>query len=63
MTFQGLNQVMNSLQGKATFVFDRGYDMNALFNFMYKREQDFIVRLTWKTKSYFGKVNGLKLPH
>ena len=53
VTFQGLNQVMNSLQGKATFVFDRGYDMNALFNFMYKREQDFIVRLTEKRKLFW----------
>ena len=53
VTFQGLNQVMNSLQGKATFVFDRGYDMNALFNFMHKREQDFIVRLTEKRKLFW----------
>jgi hypothetical protein len=53
VTFQGLNQVINSLQGKATFVFDRGYDMNALFNFMYKRKQNFIVRLTEKRKLFW----------
>lgn len=48
--FQGLNQVICQLPGKATFVFDRGYDMNALFDFMYKKEQDFIIRLTEKRK-------------
>lgn len=53
VTFQGLNQVINCLQGKATFVFDRGYDMNALFNFMYKHQQNFIVRLTEKRKLFW----------
>lgn len=53
VTFQGLNQVINSLRGKATFVFDRGYDMNALFNFMYKHQQNFIVRLTEKRKLFW----------
>ena len=38
---------------KATFVFDRGYDMNALFNFMTKRKQDFIIRLTEKRKLFW----------
>lgn len=51
--FQGLNQVIDSLPGKATFVFDRGYDMNALFNFMHKRRQDFIIRLTEKRKLFW----------
>lgn len=51
--FQGLNHVINSLSEKATFVFDRGYDMNSLFNFMNKREQDFIIRLTEKRKLFW----------
>lgn len=51
--FTGLNQVIGSLPGKATFVFDRGYDMNQLFNFMYKKEQDFIIRLTEKRKLFW----------
>lgn len=51
--FQGLNQVISNLQSKAIFVFDRGYDMNALFNFMYKREQNFIIRLTEKRKIFW----------
>lgn len=51
--FEGLDGVIDSLQEKATFVFDRGYDMNALFNFMTKREQDFIIRLTEKRKLFW----------
>lgn len=51
--FQGLNQVIDSLSEKATFVFDRGYDMNALFHFMYRRKQDFIIRLTEKRNLYW----------
>jgi hypothetical protein len=51
--FQGLNRVIDSLSEKATFVFDRGYDMNELFNFMYKRQQDFIIRLTEKRKLFW----------
>lgn len=54
--FQGLVQVINALTQKATFVFDRGYDMNALFDFMYTHKQNFIIRLKenrnlfWKGK-------------
>ena len=51
--FGGLENVIDSLQEKATFVFDRGYDMNALFNFMTKRKQDFIIRLTEKRKLFW----------
>ena len=56
--FQGLRQVISNLETRATFVFDRGYDMNRLFNFMCQQQQDFIVRLTenrklfWKGKWY-----------
>lgn len=51
--FQGLTQVIDSLLKKATFVFDRGYDMNALFNFMHEQQQDFIIRLTEKRKLFW----------
>ena len=51
--FSGLSQVISSLSEKATFVFDRGYDMNALFQFMYEKEQNFIVRLTEKRKLFW----------
>lgn len=51
--FQGLNQVIDRLSARATFVFDRGYDMNALFHFMYKRQQDFIIRLKENRKLFW----------
>lgn len=56
--YSGLEQVIGALNTKATFVFDRGYDMNSLFHFMDKREQNFILRikknrkLFWKGKWY-----------
>lgn len=51
--FQGLKQVIGNLRDKATFVFDRGYDMNAMFDFMYANEQDFVIRLTEKRKLFW----------
>ena len=51
--FQGLEQVIGNLCEKATFVFERGYDMNALFDFMYGNEQNFVVRLTEKRKLFW----------
>lgn len=51
--FKGLDEVINALRKKATFVFDRGYDMNGLFNFMTKAKQNFIVRLTEKRKLFW----------
>lgn len=51
--FSGLKQVINCLPTVATFVFDRGYDMNALFHFMYKHQQEFIIRLTEKRKLFW----------
>ncbi|WP_157037574.1 transposase [Ornithinibacillus californiensis] len=60
--FEGLNQVISSLKSRATFVFDRGYDMNALFHFMHKQKQDFIIRLKenrklfWKGKWFKAAV-------
>ena len=59
--FQGLNRVIDCLSEKATFVFDRGYDMNALFHFMYKKQQDFIVRLT-ENRKLFWKGKWFKAP-
>jgi hypothetical protein len=53
ITFSGINQIADLLDDRATFVFDRGYDMNALFNHMHEIDQDFIVRLTKKRKLLF----------
>lgn len=51
--FQGLRQVISHLKQKATFIFDRGYDMNALFDFMHQNKQNYIVRLTEKRKIFW----------
>src|SRR5699024_10282633 len=60
--FEGLKHVINHLKQKATFIFDRGYDMNALFAFMHQHKQQYIVRLTekrnifWKGKWFKSSV-------
>jgi len=51
--FRGLRQVISALETKATFVFDRGYDMNGLFHFMYQQKQNFIVRLKENRKLFW----------
>ena len=48
-TYKAL-RVAFEAQPNATYVFDRGYDMNALFSFMYQQQKTFIVRLTEKRK-------------
>ena len=47
-------QSVFSLVGKeATFIFDRGYDMNKLFTFFHKADRRFIVRLTEKRLLFY----------
>ena len=53
ITYKGLDEVIRVLDTKATFIFDRGYDMNGLFEYMYKNKQDFVVRLTQKRKLFY----------
>lgn len=53
VTFGGLEKVIDAIDGKATFVFDRGYDMNSMFQFMHKKEQHFIIRLTERRKLFW----------
>ncbi len=54
ITFRGLDKAVNILEGKtATFLFDRGYDMNQLFLYMYKKKQEFIIRGTEKRKVFY----------
>ena len=57
--FTGLDQIIASLKTTAIFVFDRGYDMNSLFDFMYKRKQNFIVRLK-ENRKFFWKGKWFK---
>jgi len=53
VTFEGLTSVINTINTRGTFIFDRGYDMNDLFKFMYMQKQDFVVRLTERRKIFF----------
>ena len=50
VTFNGLEKVIESINGKGTFVFDRGYDMNSMFQFMHEKDQYYIIRLTERRK-------------
>ena len=56
VTYEGLNFVVTllnerSLQG--TFVLDRGYDSNDIFNYFFNKNQHFVIRLTAKRKIYY----------
>ena len=53
VTFYGIEQVSSLLNNEATFIFDRGYDMNQLFEFMYEKKQNFVVRLKENRKMFF----------
>lgn len=53
VTFEGLTSVINTINTRGTFIFDRGYDMNDLFKFMYNQNQDFVVPLTERRKIFF----------
>ena len=50
-----------ALFGKATFAMDRGYDDNKMFLKLDELEQDYVIRLTAKSKLFFHG-NGF-LPH
>lgn len=53
VTYQALKEVF-TVAPQATYVFDRGYDRNSLFSFMYQSNKQFIVRLTEK-RNLFSK--------
>jgi len=53
VTKQSLEQVIGLTGTESTFVFDRGYDSNDTFLFMYKHERQFIIRLTENRKLLF----------
>lgn len=55
VTYEGLNKVISLLEQrnlKGTFVHDRGYDSNDIFNYYFSKNQNFIIRLTEKRKIY-----------
>lgn len=53
ITYRALEQTFSLLDESATYVFDRGYDMNDMFLFMYEHKQNFVIRLTEKRKLYY----------
>ena len=55
VTFEGLDKIVKMLDErelKGTFINDRGYDANAIFNYYFDKKQDFVIRLTEKRKVY-----------
>lgn len=59
VTYEGLDTAVKAIGGKGTFVFDRGYDMNNLYKWAYKNNQNFIVRIS-KRRKIFHKGKWLK---
>ena len=55
ITFEGIDKIVKLLNErglKGTFVNDRGYDNNAMFNYYYDKNQYFIIRLKENRKVY-----------
>lgn len=55
ITFEGINKIVELLNErglKGTFVNDRGYDNNAMFNYYYDKNQYFVIRLKENRKVY-----------
>ena len=55
ITFEGIDKIVKLLNErglKGTFVNDRGYDNNAMFNYYYDKNQYFIIRLKEKRIVY-----------
>ncbi len=56
VTFEAIDSVCDLLDErniKGTFVNDRGYDNNAIFNYFFEKKQNFIIRLKENRKIYF----------
>ena len=55
ITYEGLDKVISLLNKrnlKGSFVLDRGYDSNDIFNYFFSKNQYFTIRLTEKRKVY-----------
>lgn len=54
-TYKGIDKVVNLLNERGltgTFINDRGYDSNAMFNYYFSKKQYFIIRLKENRKVY-----------
>ncbi len=57
ITFEAIDSICNLLDErniKGTFINDRGYDNNEVFNYYFKKKQYFIIRLKENRKIYFN---------
>jgi hypothetical protein len=52
-TFRAIDAASAAVKGTATFVCDRGYDSNKMFEYFYAKDQYFIIRLTENRKLFF----------
>lgn len=50
--YQGLDKIIKELGRKACFVLDSGFDMNNLYTYIHKNNQDYIVRITSNRKIF-----------
>jgi hypothetical protein len=53
ITMRAIDDAVAQTSGTATFVCDRGYDANKMFDYFYEKKQYFIIRLTEKRKLFF----------
>lgn len=56
VTKEGLDKVvalLNSKGLKGTFINDRGYDSNDIFNYYFLKKQNFVIRLTERRKVFY----------
>ena len=57
VTFEGLDKVIKLLNANnqtGTFINDRGYDNNSIFNYYFEKKQNFVIRLKENRKIYFN---------
>jgi len=52
ITFRGLDEIIEKVNRKCTFIFDRGYDMNELYKYLFRNDQQFIIRVTERRKIF-----------
>ena len=60
ITFRALSEAFDLLPG-ATYVLDRGYDMNKMFDFMYRNDKQFVIRIK-ENRLLFYKGKWFKAP-
>jgi hypothetical protein len=52
-TYEAIDDAVKQIRGIATFVFDRGFDINEVYKKLYAKGQHFIIRLTEKRKVFY----------